>query len=75
MKRKIADKMRPYMLRAEALTAVVGSTANDVQLQVDSTQVSVPVCTFCGVAFGITETYKVYQNRPYHMGCVDNAAG
>ncbi len=66
--------MKPYLDRAEALQSIA-DTSKEPSVEWTSTQVQVPVCEFCKQALPPTEKYKVYQGKPYHLSCVDHAAG
>lgn len=79
LKQRIQDQMKRYLERAEQIQPFVDNntiaTTTTTVEQTTTTQINVICCEFCNKPLGITENYKIYQEKAYHYSCVDKAAG
>ncbi len=82
LKKTIGDKLKSYLSRAEQIKTILAVNANpsapplipDINNNTSDFHDD-PSCEFCKVVFRNGESYKVFQEKLYHMQCVDKAAG
>jgi hypothetical protein len=76
LKKTIGDKMKLYLSRAEQLKAMLASSSKtNPSAPPLIEEHNDPSCEFCKVTFRPGESYKVFQEKIYHIACVDKAAG
>ena len=76
LKKTISDRMKLYLSRAEQIKVLLASSSNPSAPPLfPEENNSDPCCEFCKIAFRPGESYKVFQEKIYHMQCVDKAAG